>query len=699
MKFSYEWIQELSGVKLSVEDGAEQLRRAFEDIEVSESDSGMPLLDIEVLPNRPDALSHVGIARELAALTGAVWHETGEQCTTAAHGDVSIRIEDEQACPRYTGLAVRGVQVGPSPDWMVSRLEALGLKSINNIVDVANYVMLETGQPMHVFDIHKLTGGIVVRRAKKGESLKALDEAQTEYALNPSILVIADKQGPVAIAGIKGGEGTGVTEQTHDILLEAATFDASAIRRGSMALGLRTDASVRFSYGVPPELTTRALALAARLLDDIAGGAVDGAAVDAYPRVRHPVKLVLNTDYTRSLLGADISDGDIFKALTNLGFEVAGSGTALQIGVPSWRLDISRQEDLIEEVGRMFGYENIPSVPPVVHAFDERGWLKEEEDVVWDEASYIRERYGIGRLLAGDGYTETYSYSFLSDELVEIIGLEDLPELTMPQSSQFRWLRTSLVPRLLLQARDNLRFTKAANLFETGHVFFRVVNGKEPTRLSLIRAAAGNATKEDVFYELKGSVEHLLAQLGITDTYVDDAEPFSADAAALAVTAPGRQAAIKDGNGTTLGFLGQIHPAMAGKLKLKGRAAIAELDLRALISHAREEREFASLPKYPAVERDISMLVAADIKIARIMEAVQGVDTSGLVRDVDVLDIFVPTGKEKLAPEDDRHDYGKSVAVRIVFRSDERTLTDDEVTIVEDAIKQALRDKLEARIR
>jgi phenylalanyl-tRNA synthetase beta chain len=409
--------------------------------------------------------------------------------------------------------------------------------------------------------------------------------------------------------------------------------------------------------------------------------------------------LVLNAEYVRSLLGADISDGDIFKVLTNLGFDVSGSGPALHVKVPYWRLDISRQEDLIEEVGRTHGYENIPSLPPVVHAFDERGWLKEDEDTVWDEASFIRERYAIGRLLAGDGYTETYNYSFLSDELVDLFGLEGLPELERPQSSQFRWLRTSLLPRLLLQARDNLRFAKAVNLFETGHVFFRVANGKEPARLGLVRAASGAAGEGDVFYELKGSVEHLMTQLGITDTYIDDAEPFSADASALAMTIQGRQAALKDGSGTTIGFMGQVDPAVASSLKLKGRAAVVELDLRTLIAHAREEREFEPLPKYPAVERDISMLVAADVKIARILEAVRDADTSGLVRDVDVLDIFVPTGTEKLEPDHDRHAYGKSVAVRVVYRSDERTLTDEEVTVAEDAIKRLLADRVDARIR
>lgn len=699
MKFSYEWIKELSGVTLSADDAVAHLQRAFEDIEVLDDGRGATLLDIDVLPNRPDALSHVGIARELAALTGQPWDERSEQVPTAARGAVSVRITDTNACRRYSGLVVRNVTVGPSPDWMVARLESLGLKSINNVVDIANYVMLELGQPMHAFDLRKLSGGITVRTAKQGEALQALDEAKTEYELEPGMLVIADEKGPIAIAGIKGGEGTGVSERTRDVLLEAATFDPVSIRRASTALGLRTDASVRFSYGVATELTTQALARAARLLSEHAGGSAEPPAIDAYPHPLTDTKLVLNTEYTRSLLGAPVEDGDIVSILASLGCDVAGGGPSLQVSVPPWRLDLTRQEDLIEEVGRVFGYDKIPSVAPVVRAFDDHSWVHEQTDAVWDEQSVIRERYAIGRMLAGDGFTETSNYVFLSDELVDALDLSDLPELMMPQSGQFRWLRTSLLPRLLLQGRDNLRFRKAVRLFETGHTFGRIGEGKEPVRLGMIQVAGGNMNDHDVFYELKGSVERLIEQLGITDTYVDDTEPFSADQAALNMTVVGRHAALKDGDGRPLGFFGQVHPGLAANLKLKGRAAVAELDLRALIRHASEEREFAPLPKYPSVERDVSMLVPVDMKIARILETVQRADSAGLVRDVDVVDIFVPTGKEKLAPEDDRHVYGKSVAIRIVFRSDERTLTDDEVTVAEDAIKKALGDELDVRIR
>jgi phenylalanyl-tRNA synthetase beta chain len=250
-----------------------------------------------------------------------------------------------------------------------------------------------------------------------------------------------------------------------------------------------------------------------------------------------------------------------------------------------------------------------------------------------------------------------------------------------------------------MHAKDNLRFAKRVRLFETGHVFSRVGGVREPSRLGIVIATAGSDKKGELFYELKGAADSLIESLGITDVWYDDVEPFRADQAALSLTIAGRQANIKDGEGSSLGFIGQVDPAMAARLKLKGQAAVAELDLRMLVQHAQDEREYEPLPKFPAIGRDVSMLVAADVKIARVLETVRRADNSGLVRDVDVMDIFMPTGKEKLAPEDDRHEYGKSIAVRIVFRADDRTLTDEEVTVAEDAIKGALQDELNARIR
>ena len=692
MKFDYQWIQELSGIDTPAQEAASLLNAKACETE----DLGDGLFDCDILPNRPDLLSHVGLARELAALSGKQFNGPDSDALASGQGSVSVHIEDGSACTRYSGLIVRGVRVGPSPEWLRNRLERVGVGSVNNVVDVVNYLMLEIGQPMHAFDLARLSGGIVVRRAKRGERLVALDDARTEYELDEDTLVIADDSGPVAIAGIKGGVTTAVSEDTRDVFLEAAVFDSSIVRAGSTKLGLRTDASVRFSYGVSTGLPLIALMRAAAMLTELAGGTADAQAVDAYPKPWHSVKLTVSTAYTGSLLGADIKVNDMVAILSRLGFSVHASDHTLEVSVPQWRLDIERQEDLVEEIGRVHGYNEIEAVPPVVHAYDERSWVRDDEDVPWDEYGHIRERQNFMRLLASDGFSEVYNYAFYSDELVDKLGLDHLHELALPQSSHYRWLRTSLVPRLLLVVRDNLRFEKNVRLMETGHVFDHL-GGLESTRLAL--ATVGPGTGEDRFYELKGAVDHLAAELGITDLWFDDAEPFFADAAVLALTARGRCANIKDKNGKMLGFIGQVAPNAAASLRIKHAGAVVELDLRALVRHAQAEREYEPLPKYPAVERDISMFVSDEVRVRQILEAIHAADEAGLVRDVDVMDIFVPTGDEKLAPEYSRHEYGKSIAVRIVFRSDERTLTDEEVTVVEDTIKRALQDRVDARVR
>ncbi|MCC6934452.1 MAG: phenylalanine--tRNA ligase subunit beta [Candidatus Yanofskybacteria bacterium] len=691
MKFSYEWIKELSGTTLSAEDASAVLTaKAFE---VKESG---PVLDIDILPNRPDAVSHLGVARELCALSGQRFAAPVYEYAVSERPDVEIEIRDAAACMRYSALIVRGVTVGPSPAWLRERLEACGLQSINNVVDVTNYVMLELGQPMHAFD-RALIDRIVVRRAETGETLQALDEARTSYALDNSMLVIADGTRPLAIAGIKGGVGTGITDATTDVLLEAAAFGPESVRATSRALNLRTDASIRFGYGVDPNLTAPALVRAGELLAKAAGGTPDSSIIDVYPSPASDRVLSLDPEYVRALLGIAIPNAQIRSILESLSFEVTEHEGSMNVRVPTRRLDVVGQEDLVEEVGRVYGYDAIPAAAPVLPIYDQHSWVQEDTAVAWDEASFIRERAALVRLLAGAGYAEVYNYVFLSDELRTLLKLEHLHELAQPQSGEYRWLRSSLVPRLLVNARDNLRFAERVRLFETGHTFSRIGEGKEDVRVGIVLAS--RAGGDELFYELKGVVALLLERLGITGTYSDDAAPFPWDASAVHATLGGRQALVRADDDTVLGFIGAVHPRIASALKLKGYAAIAELDLRALVRFAQEEREFAPLPKYPSVVRDIALFVDQGVKIDDIIQTIHGADPSDLVDDVDVFDIFVPTGTEKLKAEGDTPEYGKSVAFHLVFRSDERTLTDAEVDAAEVVIKQALQEKLNARVR
>ncbi len=692
MKFSYEWIRELSGTTLTRDEAASLLTaKAFESVpsEVSE------VLDIDILPNRPDALSHLGVARELAALSGSHARPQSFEWRVSEQPSREVAIEDATACPRYSALVVRNLTVGPSPEWMIERLRQCGLQSINNVVDVTNYVMLELGQPMHAFDLARVQR-IEVRHARVGEELVAIDEARTTYQLDESMLVIADGDTAVAIAGIKGGAGTGISNDTTEVLLEAANFSPESIRATSRKLGLRTDASIRFSYGVDPNLTAPVLMRAAELLAKVAGGHAADGIIDVYPAPTREREVMLSASSVNSLLGVTLSEAQIRGILESLGFEVHHDGERMRVVVPTRRSDVVSSEDLIEEVGRVYGFDVIPSVAPVTPVYDEHSWVQEDESVAWDEYSFMRERGVIGRVLAGVGYSEVYNYVFLSDELTSVLRLEGAHELAAPQSQEYRWLRTSLVPRLLVNARDNLRFFDEAHLFETGHVFDRVGQGKESARVGLIITRKKG---EDIFYELKGAIDVLCEKLGIRDYYFDDAPPFTWDAGAVNATAPGRQAIIRLDSGAVIGFIGVVHGRVSDALKLKGVAAVAELDLRALIVHAQREREFAPIPKYPSVIRDIAVMVSDATKIDAILQVIQGADDSGIIEDVDVFDVFVPTGKEKLKAEGDTPEYGKSVAFHVIFRSGDHTLTDDEVTQVESHIKEALQEKISAQIR
>jgi phenylalanyl-tRNA synthetase beta chain len=692
MKFSFEWVQELSGTTLNAQQASALLSaKAFE---VNEASGGV--LDIDILPNRPDCLSHLGVARELSALTNQRFAAPSYEWRVSEQPSKSITVEDAEACPRYSGLVVSGLKVGPSPAWIRERLQQCGLQSINNVVDVTNYVMLELGQPMHAFDFASVDR-IVVRHARQGETLQALDEARTTYTLDESMLVIADGTRAIAIAGIKGGAGTGISDDTTEVLLEAANFSPTSIRATSRALELRTDASVRFSYGVDPNLTAPALMRAAELLAKVAGGTAQRGIIDVYPVEQTPRQVPLDCAYACSLLGIQIGEAQVRGILESLGFEVSDRDGLLQVTVPTRRSDVTSSEDLIEEIGRVYGYDSIPSVAPVLPIFDAHSWVREDEAVAWDEYAFVRERSAIGRVLAGAGYTEVFNYVFLSDALKESLKLEDGHELAQPQSDEYRWLRTSLVPRMLVNARDNLRFIDRVHLFETGHVFDRVGQGKESTRLGMVIASRENDTR--LFYELKGAIDVVLERLGVDDAYYDDAEPFTWDAAAVHATLKGRQALIRTEKGTILGFIGVVHGRVADAMKLKGAAAIAELDLRALVTHAQREREFEPLPKYPSVTRDIAVMVPVDTKIDDILQTVQDADTGGLVRDVDVFDVFEPTGKEKLGEESDKPEYGKSVAFHVMLRSDERTLKDEDANAAEAEIKKALQELLGAQIR
>ncbi|MDO8601309.1 MAG: phenylalanine--tRNA ligase subunit beta, partial [bacterium] len=455
------------------------------------------VLDIDVLPNRAgDCFSHIGIAREIAAIANYKIQDTRykllEDKKNNAKDFISVDIKSQSYCPRYTARVIGDIKVGPSPKWLKDRLEACGLNSINNIVDVANYVMLETGQPLHAFDYEKLADKkIVVRFAKEEEKITTLDGQK--FDLNPKILVIADGQKPVAIAGIKGGKEPEIDEKTKTIVLESANFNSTIVRRGSRELNLRTDASLRFEHGVDPNLTESAINRAAYLIQKIALGKVFQGLVDFYPQKVYPKIIKLDLNYAESLLGVKILVAEIKDILRRLGFKIKDlSSKILMVEIPTFRLDIAIPEDLIEEIGRIYGYDKISSVFPTASLIPP----KRNDDMVWENQ--------LKDILKEAGFTETYNYSFQKE-----IGSV---EVENPTSQEFKYLRPSLMPNLLKNIEKNIKFFDQIKIFEVGKIFI-----DKTEKIMLTGVTAGYD-----FYQLKGVVDLLFNKLGIAKVWYDD---------------------------------------------------------------------------------------------------------------------------------------------------------------------------------
>ena len=472
MKYSYNWLKKLiDGDIPEVEELAGLLtRHSFEVEEIAEQEDDY-VLDIDVLPNRAsDCLSHYGIAREIVAILQAqnkgaelkelsADYKKNKEITT--QDLISLEVKAEDQCSRYTGKVVE-VEVGESPAWLKQRLKACGLQPINNVVDVANYVMLETGQPLHAFDLEKIKGDKIIVREADSEKLATLDNETYELENN---LIIADQEKPLAIAGIKGGLDAGVDKDTQRIILEAANFDSVSIRKTSRELKLRTDASWRFENGLDENLAEKGIERAASLLQKVAEGRASSDVVDYYPEPRASHSLSLDTDYVKDLLGVDISEEDIIEILESLSFEVSVN-KELEVEVPTFRLDINRQEDLIEEIGRIYGYQNIePETRPVALT------AEENMEVFWKST--------IKDIFKESGLLESYNYSFASEEQINKFDLtpQRLLEVENPVSSKFKYLRPTLIPNLIENANENARLSDfetpqgGIRLFEIGQVF------------------------------------------------------------------------------------------------------------------------------------------------------------------------------------------------------------------------------------
>jgi phenylalanyl-tRNA synthetase beta chain len=640
--------------------------------------------DLEITPNRPDWNSVIGIAREIAALTGHPLKLPVIQFLNTSSepisGVVKVRIEDAELCPRYTARLVRGVKVGPSPDWLRSTLEKVGIRSINNVVDVTNYVMLEVGQPLQAFDYHLIARKdatsvptIVVRHATSEEKFITLDNQ--ERKLTSDMLLIADETKGIALAGVMGGQNTEINERTEDVLIESAYFNPTNIRRTSKALGLRSESSYRFERGADVGICDWASRRAAQLICDLAGGELLAHYEDTNPHPASGKTITLRPEKVSQLLGIELSADVITRHLTSLGLTATAPMT---FAMPTFRVDLKREVDLIEEIARLHGVDKIPSTPP-------RGAIGANAfDATYDQISEAR------RLLAGLGLNEAQGQTLIANDKCKVAA-DQLVRLANPLSSDMDVLRPSLVPGLLDSLRHNLtRKNYDVALFEIGRVFNQV-NGQPKENRNVAIAITGQRApgfwsgddrdaKFDIS-DLKGLVEEFLEQFGVRGvTYTRRTE-----ATALLI----ESASIALGGKLALGEIGQLSPLLARKYDLRDAVFVAELNLDQLLARRNAAKSFKALPQFPSSRRDVAMLVPEATTHDTVLGAVRQAKPQNL-ETVELFDVFrgknIPAGQ-------------KSVAYAFTYRGTEKTLTDAEVNAAHEKVLAQFKTALSATLR
>jgi phenylalanyl-tRNA synthetase beta chain len=648
---------------------------------------GDTVLDIDVTANRPDCLAVVGIAHEVAALTGQKMHipeisypETGD----AIDGQITIKIDDPDLCPRYCASLITGVKIAESPAWLQERLVAAGQRPINNVVDITNYVMLEYGQPLHSFDYATLRKKqIIVRRAGEGENFFTLDE--TERKLSHEMLTIADGEGTVAIAGVMGGLNSEVTGSTTAVLLEAASFKAASIHYTSRTLGLTSEASTRFERGISAGMTIPALKHATQLIAELGGGKVARGIVDAYPGKKESQSIVLTAEKTGRVLGLKVSRETIINTLTSLGFVCKGEGQKIMVTAPYWRSDIRLDVDLIEEVARIVGYDKIPAT------------LLADPIPPQNPAPVLDLKKEIRQCLTGYGFQEIITYSLTSlDRLSNLTPNPRPPEplplrIVKPLTAEQEYLRPGLRANLLSALAANQRHEDSGiRLFELGKIYLPRENDlpDEPEVLGGIMSGPraetswlGDGGQFD-FYDVKGAIEGLLGHFDVDVSFEKSSDEG---------LHPTRQAAIvvspHDGLKVKLGIIGELHPKVADAFEISGPVGLFELNLMVMAPFATGHRMFEAIPRFPNITRDLALVVDAGVTHRQVLDIVKSFP---LVAEVVLFDVY--SGKQVAAGK-------KSLAYRLVYQSPTHTLTDEEVNKVQGQILKRLTAELGATLR
>lgn len=626
------------------------------------------ILDLEITSNRPDWLSHLGVAREVRAFTGAELTPPRMESTPVTSDPSRAMVHAADRCPFYSLARISGVTVAPSPAWLKSRLESCGLRSINNIVDITNFVMLEIGQPLHAFDAANVTGAIAVRLATPGESIVTLDGRS--LALSADDLVIADAQAPLALAGVMGGAASGVSAETTDILLESAIFDAPSIRKSAKNHGIQTDSSYRFERGVDPMAALAVSARATQLILEIAGGTLETPTIIAGNVPQPPIPVTLRTDRCRSLLGLPLDDDEIRSCLTQLGLveQPQTSSSVQSWEVPSWRGDLTREVDLIEEVVRLAGIDRVPGVvraSPAASTF---------ADTAYDESMRVRQ------ILSGLGFSEARTSTLVSRSIGA--GTPVL-EVRNPLGDDQSALRSSLIDGLIPAVERNLNHgASSIRLFEVGRIF-KVAEEEELPAIAMAitgRRHPGSWLTKDApqmdLYDLKGVVETLLP---------------------TAKFAPSTDIRLAAGweiqlAGFVVGILGIIQPAVARAINARGPVIVTEIRMDAIASSAEQRPTFTPLAKFPSTVRDLAVVAPMDLPCEQITAVLSG-QNEPLLAHIEVFDVFSdPTGQKLPAGR-------KSLAFSLTFRDPERTLNSEEVSGSFERLKAALKSTLPVEFR
>jgi len=685
MRVPVDWLRQYVETPATVDEISRALTMAGLEIEGVEALGGGVVLEVNVTPNRPDCLSVFGVARDLAAIVGLPLKPPVVDITDNNDAaPVTIEIADQGLCHRYTARVIRGVTIGPSPDWLKSRLEAVGIRPINNIVDVTNYVLMELGHPLHAFDLARIRGGkIVVKLADDGEAFTTLDNV--ERKLSGDMLTIRDAEGPIALAGVMGGRNSEVSTGTRDILLESAWFFPPSIRKTSRVLGLRSESSYRFERGTDIEGLAFALDRAAAMIAELAGGQVAGGKIDDYPSKYEPPSISLAVEKAGRILGVEVPAPEMVSILRRLGMDVEENYGALTARPPSFRRDIVRDIDLIEEIARIHGYDKIVSkmpsgvvpMPPV------------------NRGREILRR--VGQTLRSAGFSEAVNFSFMNPAHMDFMGFAADDErrntvlLANPLRAEESALRTTLVPALLSNLAWNLnRGSDGLKLYEISKVFVNIGDNVLPDEHIRIAAVLTPSAAKRLypvpaqgFYELKGALEAIMRELRIDRigaAFVEStAEPYLEAGRAAEILIGGRRA----------GFIGEIRREVLAKFDISADSYVFELYADVVIESAPASIKYAKLPKFPPVDRDMALLAPLNMQSQQIIDAATGLSNS-IVESIRVFDVYqgkgIPDGR-------------KSIAYSVRYQAMDRTLTDSEVDAAHSALIGHLQKTLGVELR